>query len=65
MIMDDEDSSQSASPEAIEDLERILAESQAELEHFHCLLNELPCIYEDKFRQKVRTVAQDLRNLFD
>ena len=42
-----------------------MAESQAELEHYQGLLNELPGIYEDKFRQKLRTVAQDVRHLLD
>ena len=65
MIMDDDDFSRSATPESIEDLERQLAESQAELEEYQGLLNELPGIYEDKFRQKLRTVAQDVRHLLD
>ena len=65
MIMEDDVSSRPATPEVIEDLERKLAESQAELEHYQGLLNELPGIYEDKFRQKLRTVAQDVRHLLD
>ena len=44
---------------AIEDLERQVAEAQAELEKYQGLLNELPGIYEDKFRQKVRNLAED------
>jgi hypothetical protein len=50
---------------AIEDLERQVAEAQAELEKYQGLLNELPGIYEDKFRQKVRNLAEDLRHLLD
>ena len=50
---------------AIEDLERQLAEAQAELEKYQGLLNELPGIYEDEFRQKVRNLAEDLRHLLD
>lgn len=65
MIMEEDDSSQPPTPEAIEVLERQVAEAQAELERYQGLLNELPGIYEDKFRQKVRTMAQDLRHLLD
>jgi hypothetical protein len=65
MILEEDDSSQPPTPEAIEDLERQVAEAQAELERYQGLLNELPGIYEDKFRQKVRTVAQDVRRLLD
>ena len=50
---------------AIEELERQVAEAQAELEKYQCLLNELPGIYEEKFRQKVRSVAEDIRHLLD
>ena len=50
---------------AIEELERQVAEVQAELEKYQCLLNELPGIYEDKFRQKVRSAAEDIRQLLD
>ncbi|MCP9782111.1 hypothetical protein KBY83_02100 [Cyanobium sp. WKJ7-Wakatipu] len=49
----------------IEELERQVAEAQAELEKYQCLLNELPGIYEDKFRQKVRSAAEDIRQLLD
>ena len=49
----------------LEDLERQVAEAQAELEQYQGLLNELPGIYEDKYRQKVRSVAEDLRHLLD
>ena len=51
--------------QAIEELERQVAEAQAELEQYQGLLNELPGIYEDKFRQKVRSVAEDIRHLLD
>jgi len=50
---------------AIEELERQVAEVQAELEKYQCLLNELPGIYEEKFRQKVRSAAEDIRHLLD
>lgn len=68
--MADQDSSLPAderlqSQQAIEDLERQVTEAQAELEKYQGLLNELPGIYEDKFRQKVRSVAEDLRHLLD
>jgi hypothetical protein len=68
--MADQDSSLPAeeplqSQQAIEDLERQVAEAQAELEEYQGLLNELPGIYEEKFRQKVRNVAEDLRHLLD
>lgn len=63
--MENNDSSSFSGPEAIEGLERQVAEAQAELEQYQGLLNELPGIYEDKFRHKVRTVAQDLRHLLD
>lgn len=46
-------------------LEQQLAQAQAELEEYQRLLNELPGIYEGKFRQKVRTVAQEIRQLLD
>lgn len=49
----------------IADLERQVAEAQAELEQYQGLLNDLPGIYEDKFRQKVRSVAEDIRHLLD
>ena len=50
---------------AIEELERQVAEARAELEKYQCLLNELPGIYEEKFRQKVRSAAEDIRQLLD
>ncbi len=46
-------------------LEAQVAQAQAELEEYQRLLNELPGIYEDKFRQKVRSVAQEIRQLLD
>jgi hypothetical protein len=51
--------------QAIEELERQVAEAQTELEQYQGLLNDLPGIYEDKFRQKVRGVAEDIRHLLD
>ena len=68
--MADQDSSLPAedalqSQQAIEDLERQVAEAQAELEEYQGLLNELPGIYEEKFRQKLRNVAEELRHLLD
>jgi hypothetical protein len=53
------------SQQAIEVLERQVAEAQAALEQYQGLLSELPGIYEDKFRQKVRSVAEDIRHLLD
>lgn len=49
----------------LEALEAQVAEAQAELEEYQRLLNELPEIYEGKFRQKLRSVAQDIRQLLD
>lgn len=46
-------------------LEQQVAEAQAELEEYQRLLNELPGIYEGKFRQKVRAVVQEIRELLD
>ena len=42
-----------------------MAEAQAELEKYQCLLNELPGIYEEKFRLKVLDAAEDVRHLLD
>ena len=50
---------------SIEELERQVAEAQVELEKYQCLLNELPGIYEEKFSQKVRSAAEDIRHLLD
>ena len=47
------------------DLESQVAEAQAELEEYQRLLNELPEIYEGKFRQKLRSVAQEIHQLLD
>jgi hypothetical protein len=68
--MENQDSSLPAeeplqSQQVIEDLERQVAEAQAELEQYQGLLNELPGIYEDKFRQKLRSVAEEIRHLLD
>jgi len=49
----------------LEALEAQVAEAQAELEEYQRLLNELPGIYEGKFRQKLRSVAQEIRQLLD
>ena len=46
-------------------LEQQVARAQAELEEYQRLLNELPGIYEGKFRQKVRAVVQEIRELLD
>ncbi|MDP5117996.1 MAG: DUF4115 domain-containing protein [Prochlorococcaceae cyanobacterium MAG_34] len=46
-------------------MEAQVAEAQAELEEYQRLLNELPGIYEGKFRQKLRSVAQEIRQLLD
>ena len=46
-------------------LESQVAEAQAELEQYQRLLNELPGIYEGKFRQKLRSVAQEIRQLLN
>ena len=54
-----------AQQQAIGELESQVATAQAELEEYQRLLNDLPGIYEDKFRQKVRSVAQELRHLLD
>ena len=47
------------------ELEQQVAKAQAELEEYQRLLNDLPGIYEDKFRQAVRSLAQNVRNLLD
>ena len=49
----------------LEVLESQVAEAQAELEEYQRLLNELPGIYEGKFSQKLRSVAQEIRQLLD
>jgi chromosome segregation ATPase len=46
-------------------LESQVAEAQAELEEYQRLLNELPEIYEEKFRQKLHSVAQEIRQLLN
>lgn len=51
--------------QAIIDLEQQVAAAQAELEEYQRLLDDLPGIYEDKFRQKVRLVAQEICHLLD
>jgi len=49
----------------LEALESQVAAAQAELEEYQRLLNELPEIYEGKFRQKLSSVAQEIRQLLD
>ena len=50
---------------SIAELEQQVAQAQAELEEYQRILNDLPAIYEGKFRQKLHTVAQDIRQLLD
>lgn len=50
---------------ALSELEEQLVQAQSELEDYQRLLGDLPGIYEDKFRQKVRSVAQEIRHLLD
>ena len=49
----------------LEALESQVAAAQADLEEYQRLLNELPGIYEGKFRQKLSSVAQEIRQLLD
>lgn len=49
----------------LRDLEVELDEARAELAQYQALLQELPSIYEDKFRQQVRSTAQNIRDLLD
>ena len=46
-------------------LEQHVAQAQAELDEYQCLLNELPWIYEGKFRQQLSFVVQETRELLD
>lgn len=50
---------------SIAELEQQVAQAQAQLEEHQRILNDLPAIYEGKFRQKLHTVAQDIRQLLD
>jgi len=47
------------------DLELELSQARAELEEYQRILNDLPGIYEAKFRQKFRSVTQQIRHLLD
>ena len=49
----------------LEALEAQVAEAQAELKEYQRLLSELPGIYEAKFRQKLRSVTHEIRQLLD
>jgi len=51
--------------QALDELEQQVAQAQSELEEYQHMLNDLPAIYEGKFRQKVHTVAQNIRQLLD
>mgnify|MGYP002630566947 CR=1 FL=1 len=46
-------------------LEQHVAQAQAELEEYQRLLKEPPGIYEGKFRQQLRAVIQEIRELLD
>lgn len=50
---------------SVEDLEQELARVKAELEEYQGLIDELPSIYEGKFRHQLHDVAQDIRRLLD
>lgn len=47
------------------ELESELATAQSELAEYQSLLQDLPAIYEDKFRQHLRSTVQDIRQLLD
>lgn len=46
-------------------LEAELSEARSELADYELLLQDLPAIYEDKFRQHLRSTAQNIRQLLD
>lgn len=50
---------------SIEELQEKVHLAHAELKEYQRILNDLPAIYEEKFRQNLRSVAQDLRQLLD
>lgn len=54
-----------AQPDSIDDLEQDLNRVRAELDEYQELIEELPSIYEGKFRHQLQTVAQDIRRLLD
>ncbi|MFQ6537774.1 RodZ domain-containing protein, partial [Aphanothece stagnina] len=51
--------------ESIEALEQQLTRAQAELAEYQAMLDELPAIYETKFRHQLQVLAQDIRRLMD
>ncbi|MCP9903829.1 hypothetical protein KBY72_05840 [Cyanobium sp. BA5m-21] len=53
------------SPDLFEGIQDELHAAQSELEEYRSLLEQLPGIYEDKFRHKVHAVAKDIRYLLD
>lgn len=59
-------SSASASSDLdLQDLEVELQDAREELAHFQAILQELPSIYENKFRQQLHSAAQNIRELLD
>lgn len=62
---DDEAFDVSSLDPAIAELEGELQQARLELAEYQTLLQDLPAIYEEKFRQKVRSTAQDIRHLLD
>lgn len=53
-------------PEAVLlELEAELTRARSELSHYESLLQDLPAIYEGKFRQHLRATAQNIRQLLD
>jgi len=57
--------SNEAEEPSIEELEQELTRVKPELEDYQGLIEELPAIYERKFRQQLGDVAQDIRRLLD
>ncbi|EDY37591.1 hypothetical protein CPCC7001_470 [Cyanobium sp. PCC 7001] len=51
--------------ESIETLERELDLARTELAEYQALIDELPAIYEAKFRHQVQGLAQDIKRLLD
>ena len=50
---------------SVNQLERDLARLRAELAEYQTLIDELPQIYEEKFRGQVQELVQDIRRLMD
>ncbi|MGB5135646.1 MAG: RodZ domain-containing protein [Prochlorococcaceae cyanobacterium] len=50
---------------SVDELEQELTRVKAELEEYQGLIEELPTIYEGKFRHQLHDVAQDIRRLLD